>query len=198
MAKMSSSPMTAICSCSWAKRPTSGEQMMLSWCISPKYCRRNPSEANSTSQKFNKQVWILVYPWFIQFPRFTYIRIQGFTSFPYQLPIYPTNRMVLLEVIRQLETYQGFQRAKQKTAIPFPFFVEDMLESCPTAQATESAKLEMQWYPFTFYRSRANYDPHNNIGMVNGERYRHRIDLEDFWANAADEFDIKKRIWSRP
>lgn len=105
--------------------------------------------------------------------------------------------MILLEVLRQLEIYQSFKRIRQKEAITFPFFIGNMEESYPTAQAAESARLEMQWYPFTFYRSRVNYDPHSNIGSVNGERFRHKVDIEDFWVNAANKFDIKKRLFSK-
>lgn len=105
--------------------------------------------------------------------------------------------MILLEVLRQLETYEGFQIAKHKTAISFPFFVGNMLESCSTTQAAEGARLEMQWYPFNFYQSRSIFDPHNHIGLVNGEKYKHRMDLEDFWVNAIDESDIRRRLWSR-
>lgn len=44
--------------------------------------------------------------WYIQYPRFTYLRIQGFSGPPYKLPMYPTNRVVLLEAIRQLESQE--------------------------------------------------------------------------------------------
>lgn len=135
--------------------------------------------------------------WFIQFPKFTYIKIQGFTGRPYRFPIYPTNRMVLLEVLKQLETYQSFKRIRRKAAVSFLFFIGNMEESCSTAQAAEGARLEMQWYPFTFYQSKTNYDPHNNIRSVKEERFRHRVDIEDLWANAADEYEIRKRLHSR-
>lgn len=35
------------------------------------------------------------------------------------------------------------------------------------------------------------------MGMVNGEKFEHRPDLEDDWANATDNFEIRKRFWSR-
>lgn len=38
--------------------------------------------------------------WFIQFLKFTYIRIQGCPSPPYMLPRYPIDKIVLLEVAR--------------------------------------------------------------------------------------------------
>lgn len=27
--------------------------------------------------------------------------------------------------------------------------------------------------------------------------FEHRIDLEDYWANAANSFEVRKRFWSR-
>lgn len=43
--------------------------------------------------------------WFIQFLKFTYIRVQGSLVPPYMLSFCPTNRVVLLEVARQLFAY---------------------------------------------------------------------------------------------
>lgn len=38
--------------------------------------------------------------WFIQFLKFTYIRIQGCSYPPYMIPRYPTDKLVLLELVR--------------------------------------------------------------------------------------------------
>lgn len=81
--------------------------------------------------------------WYIQFPRFTYLRVQGFKGCPYKLPRYPTNKMILLKVIKQLDTYEKIQRGKKKAGISFPHFVGKMLESCPLAQAANNADVEM-------------------------------------------------------
>lgn len=105
--------------------------------------------------------------------------------------------MVLLEVIRQLDTFGKIQRAKHKVGIPFPLFIGRMLESCSSTQIAESADVEMQWYPFSFYRSSSNFDPHHHITKANERKYKHKVDLEDFWANADDEFEVTKRMLSR-
>lgn len=55
----------------------------------------------------------------------------------------------------------------------------------------------MQWYPFTFYQSKATFDPHHNIRSTKEEIFRHIMDIEDYWANAENEFDIKKKMYSR-
>lgn len=52
--------------------------------------------------------------WFIQFPTFSYIRIQGCSYHPYHLPRYPTDRMVLLEVVRQLTEFDFIQKEEDE------------------------------------------------------------------------------------
>ena len=48
--------------------------------------------------------------WFIQFPQFTYIRVAGSTVCPKRLPRYPPDKVVLLELARQLEHYDRILR----------------------------------------------------------------------------------------
>lgn len=55
----------------------------------------------------------------------------------------------------------------------------------------------MQWYPFTSYWSRVEFDHHHHIGTMNGRKYKHKVDLEDFWLNVADEYDFRKRLLSK-
>ena len=50
--------------------------------------------------------------WFIQFPMFSYIGVQGFSMEPYKLPRYPMDKMVLLELTRKLTTYDKIQKGK--------------------------------------------------------------------------------------
>lgn len=96
-----------------------------------------------------------------------------------------------------METYQNFQRAKGKAVVTFPLFIGNMEELCPSAQAAKSARLEIEEYPFNSYQSRDNFDPHHHIRSVEGRKYKHEVELEDYWANAANEFEVRKRIWSQ-
>lgn len=72
-----------------------------------------------------------------------------------------------------------------------------MIESCPTMQAIEKSDEEIQFYPLSLYRSRSNFDPYHCIKTINGRKYKHRLELEDYWVNATNEFEIRKRMWSR-
>lgn len=86
--------------------------------------------------------------WYIQYPKFTYLRIQGFAESPYKLSVYPTNRVVLLEVVRQLEGSMAIQREKQKKAGTSSLMIENGLRTCPSSQATATTEKELAWYPF--------------------------------------------------
>ena len=48
--------------------------------------------------------------WFIQFPQFTYIRVAGSTVCPKRLPRYPPDKVVLMELARQLEHYDKIMK----------------------------------------------------------------------------------------
>lgn len=54
-----------------------------------------------------------------QLPTFSYIRIQGFSTQPYKLPRYPTDKMVLLEITRQLTLYEKALKEKRMSGIEF-------------------------------------------------------------------------------
>lgn len=84
--------------------------------------------------------------WFIQFPKFTYIRVQGCPSPPYMLPCYPTDIIVLLEVVRQLVAYVKAYRHKHRTSVSFPITLGDSIEACPSLQAVEDAEKELAFY----------------------------------------------------
>ena len=58
--------------------------------------------------------------WYIQFQKFTYIRIAGNTGCPMKLPRYPPNRLVVMEVARQLAHFDKIQKHKHKQGVTFP------------------------------------------------------------------------------
>lgn len=57
--------------------------------------------------------------WFIQFPKFTYIRIQGCSCPSYMLPRYPTDRLILIELVRQLIAYNKVQKNNTRQGFHF-------------------------------------------------------------------------------
>lgn len=89
------------------------------------------------------------------------------------------------------------QREKQKKAGTSSLTIGNGLETCPSAQAADTAEKELAWYPFYLYKARRNFDPIYKMKRVEGIVFEHGTDLEDYWANAADSFEIKRRFWSR-
>ena len=75
--------------------------------------RRLSTEAEVKVKKYGS--------WFIQFPQFTYIRVAGSTVCPKRLPRYPPNKIVLMELARQLEHYDRMMKLKGETGITFSF-----------------------------------------------------------------------------
>lgn len=47
------------------------------------------------------------------------------------------------------------------------------------------------------YASRMNFDPYHKIRKAYARKYRHRVHLEDYWANAMDDFEIRTRMCFR-
>jgi len=134
--------------------------------------------------------------WYTQHERYTYLRIQGFTSYPYRLPRYPTNRMVMLEVTRQLLELIRLQKLKKKGGIQFPLRLGQNLE-CPSLSAAEYSEIELQAYHLqTHGTKRLNFDPFQVCWKYNRE-FKHVKQLEDHWASAQDEDDLRTLQSSR-
>lgn len=144
-------------------------------------------------KRVSKEFWCLVYP----FPKLTYIRIQGCSCPPYMLPRYPTDKIVLLEFVRQLTTYDKVQKNKHKIGIAFCILVKQSFEVCPSLQAVEKAEEELRSHFLILYLSRDIFDPYGYIRRANGRKNKHKLQLEDHFMNAQDDFEIKRRMCSR-
>lgn len=79
---------------------------------------------------------------FIQFPRFTYIRIGGFEDEPFRLPKYALDSYVLLEVSRHLAHVDKRFGMKSESEAIFP--VELGHYSCQTVSDALNLELELK------------------------------------------------------
>lgn len=113
------------------------------------------------------------------------------------LPKYPTNRRVLLEVARQLAACAKALRHKHGNGIPIPISLGNSLEVCPNFQAAASVEKELSLYLFTSFASRDKFDPYGYVEETVGKKYKHVFQVEDFWMNAQDDMEIKKKMDSR-
>ena len=69
---------------------------------------------------------IQVYGYFyIRFPKFTYLRIGGFTSQPLKLPRYCLDSIVLLEMCKQFVlVIESFENTKRSSSVFFPIEID--------------------------------------------------------------------------
>ena len=115
--------------------------------------------------------------WFIQFPQFTYIRAAGSTVCPKRLPRYPPDKVVLMELARQLEHYDKIMRNEGKTSITLSFGIGN--DSCRNRVAFAAAE-ELEWYHLGWYRARQGFDPNGLIKVSHENAFKHVPTIEDF------------------
>ena len=149
--------------------------------------KRLSSEAEARIKKFGS--------WFIQFPQFTYIRVAGSTVCPKRLPRYPPDKVVLMELARQLEHYDRIMRNEGKIGVSFSIIIGN--DSCPNRATFEAAEKELEWYHLGWYGARQGFDPVGLIKASHGSEFKHVPTIEDFWANAKDDFHVRKLAFSR-
>jgi len=132
--------------------------------------------------------------WFIQFPQFTYIRVARRIACPKRLPRYPTYKVVLMELARQLEHYDNMMKLKGESGITFSFGIGN--DTCLNLVAFAVAE-ELEWYHLGWYRERKEFDPNGLIKASHENTFKHIPTIEDFWANAHDDFNVRKLAFSR-
>ena len=82
--------------------------------------------------------------------------------------------------------------------LQFPISIgEGKTEICPFLKVAERSLDELHFFYLLLYPKRHDFDPYNKITSVAGSRYLHKVHLEDFWANTADENEIRKKMHSR-
>ena len=119
--------------------------------------------------------------YFIQFPRFTYIRIGGFPNKPLKLPHYCSHSMVLAEMCRQFASLvESFQISNKASSVFFT--IEIGHYRCPSVkEALLSTKslTRLCLKPFT---SRLDFDYTGFIrnNVKNASALFHSPQLEDF------------------
>lgn len=96
--------------------------------------RRLSLEAETKVKKYRS--------WFIQFPQFTYIRVAGSTVCPKKLPRYPPNKIVVMELARQLEHYDKTMKLKGKVGVSLSLVIGN--DSCPNLVAFAAAEKEIE------------------------------------------------------
>lgn len=100
-----------------------------------------------------------------------------------------------MELARQLEHYSRIMKLKGETEITFSFVVGN--DSCPNPVAFAATEKELEWYHLGWYRARQGFDPNGLIKASHGNTFKHVPTIEDSWANARDDFHVRKLVFSR-
>lgn len=70
-------------------------------------------------------------------------QIARYSSCPCRLPKFPTNKMILLEVTRQLSMSDKIHKRKRKAGIIFPIILGNSIETCPSIPSAEGSEEEL-------------------------------------------------------
>ena len=145
-----------------------------------------------------KQVVQIYGCYYIQFPRFTYIKVGGFPGEPLKLPRYCSDSVVLSEMCRQfVSVVESFQISKRSSSIFFP--IEIGHYRCPSLKEAILSAKSLTHLCFKPFISRLDFDytsfVRNNV--KNAISLFHSPQLEDFWANFHNEFEVRKILWSQ-
>lgn len=134
---------------------------------------------------------------YIQFSRFTYLRVGGFEGEPYKLSRYVFDRQVLMEVSRQLAYIEKKYREKHQTRVSFP--IELTYYTCNSVSYALNLELEFKQFNFILYVPRTNFDIKGfaMAHLIIREHFQHMSNLDDFWVDCEDEYEVWKRAHLR-
>lgn len=134
---------------------------------------------------------------FTQFPKFTYLRIRGYEGKPLRLPRHCLDHFVLIEICRQLAEVD--KNYKTQKGFGYTFLVELGHYKYKTIQDDLKLKTEIKSMDLLTYSARPNFDSQEFSLRYSelGSSTLHVPHLEDFWANCQDDFEVRKRLWSR-
>lgn len=116
---------------------------------------------------------------FLQFPTFTYMRVGCYSGQPYMLPRYSTDKIILMELGRQIMAVHAHQSVKHKvgmgisTTNPLKIGRYSLL----TSTKAKAMETEMQEIKLKRFKSRADFDYRGMKSFI----HVHRI--EDIWVD---------------
>lgn len=93
---------------------------------------------------------------FLQFPTFTYLVVGCFEGVPYVLPRYPTDKIILMELVRKIITMHSRQLEAHKTGFKFPLIIESY--SLTTYIKAKSMKTKLQEITLKKFKGRKDFD----------------------------------------
>ncbi|KAH9323931.1 hypothetical protein KI387_018570 [Taxus chinensis] len=95
--------------------------------------------------RVSDEAWAEVSKWgcvFLQFKKFTYLQVVMYLGDPFRLPRYPGDKLILMELVRQLLDFHKFQQSKHKAAVSFPISIGRY--TCSTVVKSKNVVHELQ------------------------------------------------------
>ena len=127
---------------------------------------------------------------------FTYIQVGGASVNLKKLPRYPSDKLVIMEIFRQIES--AYERIKRQWRLcwDWPLIVGEY--QVKRKQDIPTFKWEWENYPLEEYNSPWPY--FDNVGKVislAGKDFYHEDVIDDNWMNATNDYDVRIRDYCR-
>ena len=127
--------------------------------------------------------------YFIQFRTFTYIRIGGASINPKKLPRYPSDKLVIMELSRQIES--AYEMVKKQRRPCWEWSLTVGAYQVKRKQDIPTFGWEWENYPLAEYFSpRPYFDCVGKVVSLEGKDFYHEDAIEDHWMNATDDYDV--------
>lgn len=134
---------------------------------------------------------------FIQFPRFTYLRVEGFEDEPVKLPRYALDCFILAELCRQIFSIIKDNLPRENWEMVFPIKLGSLV--CNSINNASIIGSNLLGFNLSFYHSRRNFNSKRyatlTLGLeINPSAASH---LEDLWGDCGNEEEVLIKDHSR-
>jgi hypothetical protein len=134
--------------------------------------------------------------YYIQHQTFTYLRVSGTNINPKKLPRYPSDRLILFDISRQLVSTYNIVQRQHKATWAWPIAIGSF--SVDQRQDIPSFECEWDQYPLEEYNSpRPYFDNIRRVQHLACKTFQHADAIEDHWMNTVDDYNIRIRDYCR-
>ncbi|KAH9296688.1 hypothetical protein KI387_044268 [Taxus chinensis] len=113
---------------------------------------------------------------------------------PFRLPRYPGDKLILMELVRQLLDFHKFQQSKHKAVVSFPISIGRY--TCSTVVKAKNVIHELQDKLKKHMKPRDGFDI-RGVLRAYGTLHLHRPSIEDIWIDLRDEVVVRRKDHSR-
>lgn len=93
--------------------------------------------------------------------------------------------------------FDFIKKEEHTPEVSFPILIGKIVETCYSTQVAETINLELEFYQLGVYKQISHFDPHHKMHTSGGRKYKHRVDIEDYWENFTHEFAFRRKMWSK-